>query len=137
DEEEAWYNPVEAARRRGQPHAALWLFDVTDVGNIKPLSVFTVSELDSPFSRAEKSRFGAHQVHEKMTDSLVYCAWFSAGLRIVDVSDPMLPREVGSFIPEPVHGLPAPQSNDVFVDQRGLIHLADRNAGYDILEYLG
>lgn len=137
DEEEAWYNPVEAARRKGQPHAALWVFDCAEIGDIKPLSVFTVSEIDSPFSQAQKARFGAHQFHEKMKDSLVYCAWFSAGLRIVDVADAMLPREVGWFIPEPIHGLPAPQSNDVFVDDRGLIHLADRNAGYDILEFAG
>ena len=49
----------------------------------------------------------------------------------------MLPREAGFFIPDPVSGTPAPQSNDVFVDDRKLIHLIDRNVGYDILEYEG
>ncbi|MBL6946890.1 MAG: RNA polymerase subunit sigma-70 [Rhodospirillales bacterium] len=137
DEEDAYYNPKEAARRKGQMHAPLSVFDVTDMADIKPLSVFQLSELESPWSNVPKSRFGAHQFHEKMTDSLVYCAWFSGGLRIVDVADPMVPQEVGSFVPEPVAGNPAPQSNDVFVDDRGLIHLVDRNVGYDILEFTG
>ena len=135
DEEDAYYNPKEAARRKGQPHANLWVFDVTDMDDIKPLSIFQVGELDSPWSRTPNARFGAHQFHEKMPDCLVYCAWFSGGLRIVDVADPLAPQEVGSFVPEPVAGQPAPQSNDVCVDDRGLIHLVDRNVGYDILEF--
>ncbi len=135
DEEDAYYNPREAARRRHQPRANLWLFDVSDMDAIKPLSIFQVGELDSPWSRTPKARFGAHQFHEKMAASLVYCAWFSGGLRIVDIADPMAPQEVGSFVPEPVAGQPAPQSNDVYVDDRGLIHLVDRNVGYDILEF--
>ncbi len=135
DEEDAYYNPTEAARRKGQPHANLWVFDVSDMDDIKPLSIFQVGELDSPWSRTPNSRFGAHQFHEKMVDSLVYCTWFSGGLRIIDIADPLAPQEVGSFVPEPAAGQPAPQSNDVYVDDRGLIHLVDRNVGYDILEF--
>ncbi len=135
DEEDAYYNPTEAARRKGQPHANLWVFDVTDMDVVAPLSIFQVGEMDSPWSRTPHARFGAHQFHERMSDSLVYCAWFSGGLRIVDIVDPLAPQEVGSFVPEPVAGQPAPQSNDVFVDDRGLIHLVDRNVGYDILEF--
>jgi hypothetical protein len=70
-----------------------------------------------------------------MTDTLIYATWFSGGLRIVDVADPSAPQEVGFFIPEPVQGQPAPQSNDVTLDSRGLIYLVDRNAGFDILEF--
>ena len=56
------------------------------------------------------------------------------GLRIIDVADPLSPKEVGWFIPEPAGGRPAPQSNDVTLDDRGLIYLVDRNVGFDILE---
>ena len=63
--------------------------------------------------------------------------WFSAGLRIVDVADPAAPREVGFFIPEPVGGHRAPQSNDVVLDARGLIYLVDRLVGFDVLEFDG
>jgi len=119
----------------GQPHALLWVFDVSSLADIRPLSMFQVSELDSPWSRT--GRFGAHQFQEHMSDTLVHVTWFSGGLRIVDVADPLLPREVGHFIPEPGGGFGSPQSNDVDVDKRGLIYLLDRNHGLDILEYTG
>ena len=119
----------------GQPHAGLWVFDVSDLSRIQPLAMFHVSELDSPWSRV--GRFGAHQFQEHFSDTLVYATWFSGGLRIVDVAEPTLPREVGHYIPEPSGGNTSPQSNDVDVDRRGLIYLLDRNQGLDILEYTG
>ncbi len=137
DEEDQYYNAEEAQKRKGRPHANLWVFDIGDLDDIKPLSIFQVSELESPWSREANSRFGAHQFHERMTGTLVYCTWFSGGLRIVDVANPLAPQEVGSFVPEPVAGQPAPQTNDVDVDDRGLIHIVDRNVGYDIVEYEG
>ena len=122
---------------RGQPHGFLWVFDVTDLPRIRPLSTFHVGELDSPWSRAP-GRFGAHQFQEHLDDTLVFTTWFSGGLRVIDVGDPFLPREVGHFIPEPVGGRPSPQSNDVDVDRRrGLIYLIDRDVGFDILEFQG
>ena len=117
----------------GRLHAGMWVFDVSDVANIKPLSMFHVSELDSPYSRSG-GRFGAHQPAERVVGTLVYASWFSGGLRIIDIADPLLPKEVGSFIPELGAGQAIPQSNDVDVDARGLIYLLDRNQGVDILE---
>ena len=67
----------------------------------------------------------------------MYSVWFAGGLRILDVADPYLPQEVGHFVPEPVNGQPAPQSNDVEVDARGLIYVIDRLQGFDILEFQG
>ena len=49
-----------------------------------------------------------HQFHERMDDTLVYCAWFAGGLRIVDIADPTAPQEVGHYIPEPLHGQAGP-----------------------------
>jgi hypothetical protein len=72
-----------------------------------------------------------------MTGTLVYAVWFGGGLRIIDVADPMAPREVGYFIPEPVGGRAAPQSNDVMLDSRGLIYVVDRHVGFDVLEFSG
>jgi hypothetical protein len=93
-----------------------------------------VSELDSPWSRAAPGRFGAHQFQEFMQDTLVYCAWFAGGLRVVDVADPTAPEEVGYYIPQPAPGKAAPQTNDVTLDDRGLIYIVDRYAGFEILE---
>jgi hypothetical protein len=135
DEEDHAHSADEMERRKGRPHGCLWLFDVTELKNIRPLSIFEVSELDSPWSRAAPGRFGAHQFQEHMDGTLVYCTWFSGGLRIVDVADPSAPQEVGHFIPEPAAGKVAPQSNDVDVDRNGLIYLGDRYAGLDVLEF--
>jgi hypothetical protein len=135
DEEDHAHSAEEMERRRGRPHGCLWVFDVTDVKTIQPLAIFEVSELDSPWSRVAPGRFGAHQFQEHMEGTLLYCAWFSGGLRIVDVAEPAAPQEVGYFIPEPAAGKVAPQTNDVDVDERGLIYIGDRYAGFDILEF--
>ena len=135
DEEDQAQSANEEQARRGRPHAGICLFDISDYANVKPLSLFEVSELDSPFARIAGARFGAHQFHERMTGTLVHAVWFGGGLRIIDVADPMAPREVGYFIPEPVAGRAAPQSNDVMLDARGLIYVVDRLAGFDVLEF--
>lgn len=126
----------EHTRIPGQAPANLWVFDVSDFSDIKAMSSFHVSELDSPWA-GSTGRFGAHQFHEQIDGTLIYCTWFSGGLRIVDVADPFSPAERGYFIPPPRTGFDAPQSNDVCVDERGLIYLLDRNAGLDILEFEG
>jgi hypothetical protein len=137
DEEDQAQSANEEEARRGRPHAGMSVFDVSDYAAIKPLSLFEVSELDSPFARTPGARFGAHQYHERMAGTLVFAVWFSAGLRVVDLADPSSPREVGFFIPEPAGGRPAPQSNDVMLDQRGLIYMVDRHVGFDVLEFDG
>ena len=123
----------EHKHQKGRLHGFMWVFDVTDPGNMQPLSIFDVSELDSPWGRGS-GRFGAHQFREKIDGTLVYLTWFAGGLRVVDVADPHLPKEVAHFIPEPVNGAASPQSNDVDVDGNGLIYLLDRDWGLDILE---
>ena len=137
DEEDQAQSANEEETRRGRPHAGICIFDISDYASIKPLSLFEVSELDSPFARTPGARFGAHQFHERMTGTLVHAVWFGGGLRIIDVADPSAPREVGYFIPEPVGGRAAPQSNDVMLDERGLIYVVDRLAGFDVLEFNG
>jgi hypothetical protein len=137
DEEDQAQSANEEEARRGRPHAGMSIFDVSDYAAVKPLSLFEVSELDSPFARTPGARFGAHQFHERMAGTLVFAVWFSAGLRVVDLADPSSPREVGFFIPEPAGGRPAPQSNDVMLDQRGLIYVVDRHVGFDVLEFNG
>ena len=137
DEEDQAQSANEEEARRGRLHAGMSTYDVSDYANVKPLALFEVSELDSPFARTPGARFGAHQFHERMSGTLVHAVWFSAGLRIVDVADPAAPREVGFFIPEPVGGRAAPQTNDVMLDERGLIAIVDRHVGFDVLEFAG
>ncbi len=92
-------------------------------------------------------RFGPHNQHQWQNqkslyrnDDLLFMTWFNAGLRIFDISDHLLPREVGFFVP-PVPTerrglLPkklVPQSEDVVVDARGYIYVSDKNHGVYIL----
>ena len=126
--------------RPGDVPAFMWVFDVTDEANPQPLSAYSMSEDDTPWKMGDlgtAARFGAHQCHERMTGSLVYVVWFRGGLRIVDIADPVRPNEVGHFIPTPGPGEKTVQSNDVCVDENGLIYLMDRLNGLDILEYTG
>ena len=118
----------------GQAPAHLWIFDVTNFDHIHALSSFHVPEWSSPWSRAQGGRFGAHQFQEHLDDTLVFCTWFSGGVRVVDVVDPFNPQEIAHYIPEPVQGFTSPQSNDVEVGPDGLIYLLDRDNGFDILE---
>src|SRR5688572_222240 len=123
-------------RHHGQLPAGMWLFDVGDLADIRPLGHFQVSELDTPWAR-KGGRFGAHQFQEHVDSTLVYCTWFSGGLRVVDIREPSAPEEVAWFIPEPCGGHKTPQTNDVEVDARGLVYIVDRNCGFDILELEG
>jgi hypothetical protein len=124
----------EHAHKKGQLPAHLWVFDVTDLSDVRYTSSFHVSELDTPY--AEKGgRFGAHQFAETLYDTTIFCAWFAGGLRAIDLSNPADPTETGHFIPAPTGGHAAPQSNDVYVDERGVVYLLDRLEGLDILEY--
>jgi hypothetical protein len=127
----------EHAHIPGRLHGFLWVLDVTDLADIRAISAFDVSEMDSPWSRTPGARFGAHQFREKLDSTLVYATWFSGGLRIIDVADPYLPVEIAHYIPEPVGDQPAPATNDVDLDDRGLIYLLDRDRGFDIVEHTG
>jgi hypothetical protein len=117
----------------GQLHAGLWFLDVEDRAAIRPIGMFHLSELASPFSNLG-DRFGAHQFQERVKDHRLFCTWFAGGVRMLDIRDPAAPTETGWYIPEPCGGQRSPQSNDVFVDDRELIYVIDRNCGFDILE---
>ena len=117
----------------GRLHGFIWIMDVSDLDNMVPIAAWDLTERASPWVGQPGVRFGGHQFREKLDNTLVYATWFAGGLRVLDVADPHLPVEVAHFIPEPGEGGPA-QSNDVDVDENGLIYMLDRNNGVDILE---
>ena len=130
-EEERAHRGVDA----GKPHAPLRTWDVSDPTQPKLLHSYYLAESATPYP-ADKVRFGTHQLRETVEqDNLVYVTWFAGGLRIIDISDPANPQEPGYFIPKPGDGLAAPQTNDVFKDQRGLLWVTDKQRGLDVIEY--
>jgi hypothetical protein len=118
----------------------MWILDIRDETNPLPVSTW-FPEREKYFHRP--GRFGAHNILEDIQDegpwaNLVFLTYFNAGLRAIDVSDVLRPREVGCYVPEPVEGQEGIQSNDIGRDEFGRLYLIDRwGAGMHILEYTG
>ena len=113
------------------PPAFLWLVDVTQEDKPVPFASF---QLDHLGDKEQPPMTGCHQPVEKITGTEVPVAWFANGLRIVDIAKPHAPREVAHYVPDIPQGSRRVSSNDVFVDERGLIYLIDRVRGLHILE---
>jgi hypothetical protein len=113
------------------PPAFLWFVDVTDEARPTPFASFQLEHLDG---REQPPMTGCHQPIERITGNEVPVAWFANGLRIVDISKPHAPKEAACFVPDVPQGSRRVSSNDVFVDDRGLIYLIDRVRGLHILE---
>ncbi|MEA2990686.1 MAG: hypothetical protein QOG83_3397 [Alphaproteobacteria bacterium] len=113
------------------PPAFLWMVDITVEERPVPFATFQIDALDgSP----QPTMTGCHQPVEKVTGTEIPAAWFANGLRVIDISRPRAPREVAHFMPDPPPESKRLSSNDVFVDERGLIYLLDRVRGFHILE---
>jgi len=113
------------------PSAFLWVVDVTDEKHPMQFASFQVDHIPP---REQLYATGCHQPIERITGTEVPVAWFAHGLRIVDISRPHAPREVAYYVPDVPPASERIQSNDVFVDNRGLIFLLDRLCGLSILE---
>jgi hypothetical protein len=140
----------------------VWFVDITT--ETKPFGVasWTVPETKEKFC-AKGGRFGTHSSNENMTPlyykKIMFFAHFNAGVRALDVRNPMNPKEIAYFIPAlnkntvalltppgQESALPfteaskkrAIQTNNVEVDERGYIYIVDRaNSGMHILELTG
>ena len=113
------------------PAAFLWMVDVTDEKHPVQFSSF---QLDDMPPGEQPQMTGCHQPVEKITGTEVPCTWFANGLRIIDISRPHAMKEVAYFVPDPAPGVDRISSNDIYVDERGLMFLIDRVRGLHILE---
>jgi hypothetical protein len=125
----------------------VYFVDITDEAHPMPVSNYNVSESEGDFCSVG-GRFGSHAGHENRTDifhkKLLFVSWFNAGVRAIDIRDPLNPREAAYYIPEITDntddrgGKFAIQTNNVEVDDRGYIYITDRaNTGLHILELKG
>ncbi len=129
----------------------------TATNESKPMGIanFQVREADGDFCN-RGGRFGSHASHESFTPiyygKIMFVSWFNAGVRAIDIREPWSPREAAFFIPATtantdqrcatIGGVEvckvAIQTNNVEVDDRGLIYIVDRaNTGMHILELTG
>ncbi len=125
-----------------------WLYDVRAQAN--PVSIATLpTPSDQSWCRPGEN-FGPHNLSENrpeafQSENLIFATYHNAGLRMFDISDPFVPKQVGSYIgtpptrildPRPGNAL-APQSCDVYVQKNGIVYLSDWNAGLHVLELEG
>jgi len=115
-----------------------YMIDITNETHPFPVSTWQVPV----WNFCDKGgRFGPHQHAEtvngelnRFEDKLAWVAYFNAGMRVVDLSDPYNLKEVGYYIPKinsnshPIaKGQPtAIQINDVDLDTHGLAYASDR-----------
>jgi hypothetical protein len=133
---------------------ASFVVDVTTETRPFSVATFQVPESKGAFC-SRGGRFGPHSSSESLAPifhrKLVFVAYFNAGVRAVDIRDPYAPREAGFYIPATTERTAercvtngerrckvAIQTNNVEVDERGLIYLADRaNTGLHIVRLTG
>jgi hypothetical protein len=114
------------------PPAFMWIVDVTDETRPMPISTFQLEHIDET---PQPQKTGCHQSAEQVVlGTEIPVAWFANGMRVVDFGNPHAPREVAHFVPPVPEGFKRVGSNDVFVDNRGLIYLIDYQRGLHILE---
>jgi hypothetical protein len=138
-----------------EPRQMVRMIDVTFEATPVGASTWTVPEAGGSFC-SRGGRFGSHSSHENMTPiyygRVLFVTFFNAGLRALDVRDPLSPKEIGFYIPATTEQTDkrcvgaagaerckvAIQSNNVEVDDRGYVYVVDRaNTGMHIVELTG
>ena len=133
------------------------MIDDGDPAHPKLISIFPtpVPPKDAPYRDFcdKGGRFGPHNVSQEIHNpaiqhqsNLMTVAWFNAGVRIFDISNPRLPKEVGYFMPPErpdapeqsgAHASKVDWSEEIAVDARGYIYMNDDKWGLFILRYTG
>ena len=121
----------DVAKLRPHPPAFAWVVDITV--EQQPLPIATIQPKGQGAMEAQPMT-GCHQPSEVVTGTEIPFAWFAQGLKIFDIADPYAPTEVAWFQPDPAPGADRPSTNDVTIDERGLIYLIDRIRGLHIVE---
>jgi hypothetical protein len=151
----------EIMKGRAQPLNMIGMVDIADPANPTLVSTFPYPEVPPgyPFKNFTEhpevgvGPFGPHNLHEphyhpalEDRNDRIYCCYFHAGLRIYDISDPFVPREIAYYIPPDPDKLafnnatgdlfPGPNisvTEDVIVDNRGYIYMDTLHQGLYIL----
>jgi hypothetical protein len=136
------------------PHFG-FLMDITDDAHPWPLSTLRVNDDDGNPPFCERGpRFGTHAANENFYPpyygKLTFVSYFTAGIRVWDIRDPVHPKQVAHFIP-PVNANVVVScnrantecrtdisTNNVELDTRNFIYIVDRiGGGADILALTG
>lgn len=145
-------NTEAIAELSAEPYNFAGIVDIADDSAPRLMSLLPppVPGDDAPYPNFQTrgGRFGPHNQHHHQgsphlfqSDRVVYLTWFNAGLRVYDIRDPWVPREIAHFLPDdpterrgllPRTAL-VTQSEDVLVDARGYAYVTDKNHGLHIV----
>jgi hypothetical protein len=123
-----------------EPLQKAWMVEVSAEARPQVVANWTVADAKGEFCR-RGGRFGTHSSNESFTPiyykRIMFFAHFNAGVRAVDIRDPLHPQEVGYYIPA-AGASGVVYTNNVEVDERGYIYIVDRvGGGMHILELTG
>lgn len=147
----------EMIQGKAQPLNILGMVDCRDVTDPTLISIFPYPEVpeDFPYKNFNEcglgcqGPFGPHNIHEphehpalEDRNDRLYCCYFHAGLRVYDISDPYIPKEIAYFIPPKPEkwcfensytGPNLATTEDVIVDNRGNIFIDTFHDGIYVL----
>ncbi|HTD48468.1 MAG TPA: hypothetical protein VK881_14470 [bacterium] len=111
------------------PWGSARIIDVQDETQPVQVSTFSLQVQDPancPQALGDNAIYSAHYlgVDDPNNAKLAFFTWYSSGLRVVDISNPAAPREVGYFNP-------GASPNTLFFDT-SLTHMFNRNVDYAI-----
>lgn len=112
----------------------LRIYDIKNPANPVQLSTFATPNTNNEAVATQ----GTWSVHNpEVVGNIVYASWYSDGVRVIDISKPKSPREIGSWTGAGAPaGAPAVNIWSV-VPHNGLLLASDRNFGLYILKAKG
>ena len=111
----------------------LRFFDIEDPANPVQLATFATANSDDEDVATE----GWWSVHNpEIRGDTVYASWYRDGLRVIDISDPSSPREIGSWTGTDAPADTPPVDLWSVVPHEDLLLASDRNFGLYILKHI-
>lgn len=146
-----------------QPMQMIGLVEITDPANPSLISICPYPEVPEGYTHGTNFNivdgvrvpFGPHNCFDYLApgqyqkyDNLIFNCHFQAGLRVYDVSDPYVPKEIAYFMPPDPEGenwfdneeknlLPGAQvaiTEDIVIDDRGYIYITTFQDGMYVLK---
>jgi hypothetical protein len=112
-----------------------WVLDAREEENLVPIATLPLPPVAEFAPRG--GRYGSHNLHENRpgpayrSNDIIFGTYFSGGVRVHDISNPLRPEEIAYFVPDAPEGSRAGaiQINDVYVDENRIVYAVDRHAG--------